>query len=102
MRVQGAQPSGPRLDLEPTLIDGVEQHLPLQVGQGHDVLVDQAQHADTRRRQIQGRRASDAARADDQHPRAGQPLLSRPADLAQHQMAGVAFDFVRGEGHPSS
>jgi hypothetical protein len=29
-------------------------------------------------------------------------LLSRPADLGQHQMPGVALDFIVGKGHRPS
>jgi hypothetical protein len=49
--------------------------------------------------QCGGRGETDLARPDDQHPRALQRLLPRPADFGQDQMARIAFDFVFGKDH---
>ena len=47
---------------------------------------------------LRARRAQ-AAGAHDQHMGGLQPLLARPADFPQHQMAGVAFDLGVGKFH---
>ena len=55
--------------------------------------------ADPGRGQIERRRRAQPAGADDQHPGGLQPLLARAADLAQHQVAGVALDLLVGKAH---
>jgi len=77
-------------------------HLPLQVGQGHDVVVDDAEGADARGREILQQRRAEAAGADDEHPRGGELRLPGSADVLQHEMAGVAFDFVGRKGHAAT
>jgi hypothetical protein len=47
-------------------------------------------------------RPTQSARAHDQHLGRFQLLLARPANLAQHQMAGIAFDFGFAEHHQAS
>ena len=69
--------------------------LPLQIGQRHSIVVDDADRADTRRREIKKQRRAEAAGADHQHARGLQRGLSRPAHLAQHDMARIAIKFVR-------
>ena len=49
--------------------------------------------ADTRRRQIKKHRRAEPAGADHQHARALERGLSRPAHLAQHDMARIALEF---------
>ncbi len=67
--------------------------LPLQVGERHRVVVDDAERADTGGGEILDDRRAEAAGAHDQDARALQLLLARAADIAQHDMARVAFDF---------
>ena len=69
--------------------------LALQIGQRHDVVIDHAQGADTGRREIHQRRRAEAAGADHQHGGFLQRLLAGPADLAQHDVARIAFEFFR-------
>ena len=45
------------------------------------------------------RRRAEPARPDREHPRALQPVLAGTADAAQHDVAGVAFNFFGGEFH---
>ena len=71
--------------------------LPLQVGQRHGVVVDDADGADTRRAEIEQDRRAEPPCPYDQHPRRLQPLLPRPADLPQDDVAGIAFQFDVGE-----
>ena len=102
MRVEGAQGAGPGLDLRTAEIGGIEGDLALEIGQGDRVVVDQSQRADAGRRALSGGGGPDSAQADQPHARGLQTLLPRPADLGQHQMAGIAFDFIVGEGHGPS
>ncbi len=68
--------------------------LALQIGQRHDVVIDDAELADACGGEIHQRRRAEAARADDQHGGLLQRLLAGAADFAQHDVAGVAFEFV--------
>ena len=72
-------------------------HLALQVRERHLVVVDDAERADARRRQIEQRRRAETAGADHQHARALKRRLAGTADLAQHDMAGIALKFIGSE-----
>ena len=72
--------------------------LPLQVGERHGVVVDDAERADAGRREILQHRRAEPAGADDQHPRALQLLLAGAADLRQHDVARIAFEFFGRKG----
>ena len=78
-------------------IVGPENHLALQVGQRHGVVVDDADVAYAGRRQIQQHRRAEAAGAHHQHARGFQLRLAGTADLAQHDMARITFEFVAFE-----
>ena len=71
--------------------------LPLQIRQRHCVVVDDADGANAGRRQIKQRRRAEPARADDQHARTLERVLSRPAHVVQHDVAGIAFEFLGRE-----
>ena len=73
----------------------VVDHLPLQIGQRDDIVVDDAERADAGRRQIFEHRRAEPAGADHQHARALQPLLAGAADLRQHDVARIALQFFR-------
>ena len=60
----------------------------------HDVVIDHAELADAGSRKIHQRRCAEATGADDQHGRLLQRLLAGTAYLVQHDMAGIAFEFV--------
>ena len=83
----------------PTVGGGVD-HLALQVRERDRVVVDDAERADPGGGEVEQRRAAEAAGADDEHPRRAQPLLAGPADLVQHDMAGVALELVGGSRPP--
>ena len=72
-------------------------HLALQVRQRHLVVVDHAERADPGGAEIKQHRRAEPAGADHQHPRLLERCLTRPADLPQHDVAGVAFDFLFGQ-----
>ena len=55
------------LDLESADVRRVVNHLPLKVGERHDVVVDDAERADAGRREILQKRRAEPARADDEH-----------------------------------
>ena len=76
----------------PTIGRGVND-LPLQIRQRHRVIVDDAERADAGRGEIQQYRRAEPAGADDEHARALERGLSRPADFAQHDMARIALEF---------
>jgi hypothetical protein len=66
------------------------------------VVVHHAQRPDPGGGEIEQRRAPQPASSDHKHPRRAQPLLPRPADLAQHDMPRIPRDLLRCEGHPGS
>ena len=72
--------------------------LPLQIRQRHAVVIDNAERANARRRQILQHRRTEPAGANDKHTGALQLLLAGPAHLAKDDMAGITLDFGRGEG----
>jgi len=72
-------------------------HLPLEVRQCDLVVVDYADGADARGREIEQHRRAQAAGPHHQHTRALERSLPRPADLAQDDMAGIAFKLLRAE-----
>ena len=88
---------GRALGLELAHIGRIVNDLPVQIVEAHPVVVDDADGADTGCRQIHGQRRADAAGADDENTRGFQLLLAFAADLLQHQLAFIAFDFVCGE-----
>jgi len=71
--------------------------LPLQIGERHHVVVDHAERADAGGRQIHQRGRAEPTGADHQHGGPLQRSLARPADVAQHDMPGIAFKFVRAQ-----
>ena len=50
--------------------------------------------------EVKQHRRAEAARADHQHARAAERGLSRPADLAQHDVARVTFKLGFAEHEP--
>src|SRR5680860_759171 len=97
MRVEPLDGGRRALGLGAAHMAGVVHDLPLEIVEAHPVIVDDADLADARRGQIQKERRAEAAGADHEHARRLQALLAFAADLLQHQMALVAFDFVFGE-----
>ena len=59
-----------------------------------------AERADAGRGEIEQHRRAEPAGADHQHARAAERRLAGAADLAQHDVAGIAFEFV-GAQHPT-
>ena len=101
MRIERAHLFGGAVDLEPADFRRGVDDLALQIGQRDHVVIDDAQRADTGRRQIHQRGRAEAAGADDEHGRFLQRSLAGTADLAQHDVAGVAFEFL-GAQHAHS
>jgi hypothetical protein len=66
-------------------------HLPLQVGERHDVVVDDAERADTGGRKIKQYGRAKAAGADHKNARAPQRRLSGSAHFAQHDVACITL-----------
>ncbi len=87
------------VDLAPADIRRGVNDLALQVAQGDHVVVDHAELADAGGGEIHQRRRAQSAGADHQHGGFLQGGLSGTADFAQHNVAGVAFEFV-GAQHP--
>jgi hypothetical protein len=78
-------------------------HLPLEVRDLHDIVVDHADRAHPGRREILERGRAEPASPHHQHLRRTEPLLPRPADLAQRDVARVAASrVVRRAGGASS
>ena len=94
MRIERVNHFGGAVDLAPSDVGRGVDDLALQVGQRDDVVIDHAERADAGGRQIHQDRRAEAAGADHQHGRLLQRGLPGAADFAQHDMAGVAFEFV--------
>ena len=94
MRIERVDLLGGAVDLAPADIRRGVNDLALQIGQRHDIVIDHAERADAGGGEIHQRRRAEAAGADHQHGRLLQRGLAGAADFAQHDMAGVAFEFV--------
>ena len=99
VRVEAGERAGGALGLGRADLGGGVQHLALQVGEADRVVVDDAEGADAGGGEVEERRAAEAAGADDEHAGGLQALLAGAADLVQHDVAGVAGELVRVEGH---
>ena len=86
-----------RVDLALTDAVDVVQDLALQVRRVDLVHVDDADRADTGRRQVQRRRRAEPAGAEQEHLRAEQLGLTLDADLGQQQVALVTVLLLGGE-----
>jgi hypothetical protein len=73
---------------------GAIEDLPLQVGEIDLVGVGQRQPADARCREVEGRRAAEAAGADDQRGCRAQPFLPLDADLGEQDVPAVAEELL--------
>jgi hypothetical protein len=93
-RVDGVESRPCRLDFAHTDRVGAIENLPLQVGEIDLVGVGQRQPADARRGEIEGRRATEAAGADDQRGCRAQPFLPLDADLGEQDMPAVAEELL--------
>jgi hypothetical protein len=82
-------------DLGTPDILGAVDHLPLQVREGDEIVIHDADRADAGRREILDQRRSEPARPDHQHRGRVELCLPGSADLPEHEMAGVAFDLLR-------
>ena len=89
--VDGGDPAGGRFHLGRADVGGAVQDLALQVGEIHRVGVGDAEHAHSGRRQVQGRRRSQSAGADDQDLGPPDAQLPCDADLGQQDMPAVPF-----------
>ena len=67
MRVQPSNRVGGAFDLRPADIGRAVQHLALQIGETHRIVVDHGQFSDTGGGEIQERGRADAAGADHEH-----------------------------------
>jgi hypothetical protein len=67
--------------------------LALQIRQRHDIVIDNAERADAGGGEIKQNRRAEAAGANDQHARGFELGLAGAADLAQHNVARIAFEF---------
>jgi hypothetical protein len=93
MRIQSFDRRFRAFDLGAANICCAVQNLALEIRQRDYVVVENANLADARRREILNERRSETARAYDEDPRGLQLLLARSTDAAQHDMARIALDF---------
>jgi hypothetical protein len=87
--IDGIQRRARRVDLYGADRLGAIEDLALQVGEVDLVGVDEREAPDAGRREIERRRAAEAAGADDQRVRRAQLLLPLDADLGEQDMAAV-------------
>jgi hypothetical protein len=71
--------------------------LALEVGDVHDVVVDDAQRPDARRREVERGGRAQAAGAEQEHLGVEQLLLALDADLGQEEVAAVALPLLGRE-----
>ena len=102
MRVEPADGRGRARDLRHADVGRGVDHLALQIGERDLVVIDDAKRADTGSGEIEQHRRAQPAGADDQHTRALERRLAGSADLAQHDVARIPFQFVRGQLHRCS
>jgi hypothetical protein len=93
-RVDGVESRARRFDFARTHRVGAIEDLPLQVGEIDLVGVGQRQPADARRGEIEGRRAAQAAGADDQRGCRAQPFLPLDAELGEQDVPAVAEELL--------
>jgi hypothetical protein len=93
-RVDGVESRACRFDFPHADRVGAIEDLPLQVGEIDLVGVGQRQPADARRGEIEGRRAAEAAGADDQRGCRAQPFLPLDADLGEQDVPAVAEELL--------
>ena len=86
-----------RFDLQLADAGGAVDHLALQVGVIHHVVIHQADAPDPGRRQVQRHRRAQPARADDQHRGGFELALPFQPDFGDEQVARVAQDFFSDE-----
>jgi len=94
LRVDGVESRACRFDFPRADRVGAIQDLALQVGEIDLVGVGQRQPADSRRGEIEGRRAAEAAGADDQRGCRAQPFLPLDADLGEQDVPAVAEELL--------
>ena len=94
VRVDRADRMGGGLDLQPAQVLCAMQDLALQVAGVHDVEIEDADLADARGRQVEGRRRPQAASAEQQDAGIQQLALARAADLRQDQVARVPLHLL--------
>ena len=102
MRIDPADGFARAVDLESADVRRRMDHLPLEIGQRYAIVIDHAQHADARSREILNERRAQTARPDDEHAGFRELLLARSANLRKDKMAGVTFDFFGGKAHVGS
>ncbi len=95
--VDVCEPLGRGTDFVIADVADAKEDLPLKVRGADDVDVDQADHPHARGREVQRDRAAQPARADAQHLRVEQFLLTFDADFGEDQVALVAVDLIGGE-----
>ena len=83
-----------RVGLAPADIRRGVDDLALQIGQRDDIVIDHAERTDARGGKVHQCRRAETAGADHQHGSLLQRRLAGAADLAQHDVAGVAFELV--------
>ena len=102
VRIEFVDALGGAVDLQPIDVRRGMDDLALQVRQRHGVVIDRAEPADARGGEIHQHRRAEPAGADHQHRGGLQLGLSRAADVAQHDMAGVAFELDRAQHEMTS
>ena len=100
VRVEAGERAGGARGLRPADLGGGVEDLALEVGEADRVVVDDAEGADARGGEVEERRAAEAPCPDHEHAGGAEALLAGAADLVQHDVAGVAGELVRVEGHP--
>src|ERR1700683_1289615 len=99
MRIEPRNRRRRTVDFRPADVARRVQDLTLQIGQGHEVFIDDSDEAAPARGKILDQGRAKAARSDDQNAGVFELVLSWTADPAQNNMAGVAFDLFAGKRH---
>ena len=97
MRIERMDSRGGAIDFQRADIRRRMDDLALQIGQRHLVIVHDAQRADTGRSKIHQRGGTEPTGADHQHLRSAQLRLAGATDLAQHDVARIALEFIAAQ-----
>ena len=89
------------LDLGTADIGRRVNDLALQIRQRDSVVIDHAERADAGGGQIHQHGRTEAPGSNHQHARVAQRVLTGAADLAHHDVAGIAFKFVGAQHRPA-
>lgn len=99
VRIDRLQPLSGAYQLGGTDRVGVVQDLPVEIGVGHRVGIDESDGAHARRSQVEQGGGAEASASDAEDGTRFEPLLTGLSELGEHCLSQVAVGFLRGQRH---